>query len=227
MGDGTNAMNFFLTGTDTGVGKTYVSCALLREWRDEGRDAVGLKPICCGDRGDALALHAAGGQSLPLEIVNPVSLATPASPYAASLLESRPIDLALIRAACRKAQAAHDNVLVEGVGGWFVPIARDYFMSDLAAELGWPVVVVVANRLGALNHTLLTVRAIQAQGLTCAGIIINEPTPPVSTQALIMSGNRLILETLLDVPVLGELAYGARAVQWWRQALPGKKTTLV
>jgi dethiobiotin synthetase len=219
-------MNFFLTGTDTGVGKTYVGCALVREWREQGRNAVGLKPICCGERGDALALHAAGAQSLPLEIVNPVWLQTPASPYAASLLESRPVDLPLIRRACKAAQAGHEHVLVEGVGGWLVPITRDYFMSDLAAELGWPVIVVVANRLGALNHTLLTVRAIQAQGLTCAGVIINEPVPPSSSTTLITSGNRLILETLLDVPVLGELAFGARAIQWWRQSLSEKKTTL-
>lgn len=215
-------MNFFLTGTDTGVGKTYVGCALVRGWREEGRDAVGLKPICCGDRGDAYALQAAGGNLLALEIVNPVWLATPASPYAASLLESRPVDLLAIRAACRAAQAGHDHVLVEGVGGWFVPITRAYFMSDFAAELGWPVIVVVANRLGALNHTLLTVRAIQAQGLTCAGVIINEMVPPGLSNTLITSGNRLILETILDVPVLGELAYGARAIHWWRQPLSGK-----
>ena len=215
-------MNFFLTGTDTGVGKTYVACALVREWREERRDAVGLKPICCGDRGDALALQAAGGDCLPLETVNPVWLATPAAPYAASLLESRPVDFELIRRACRKAQAAHDHVLVEGVGGWFVPITREYFMSDFAAEFGWPVIVVVANRLGALNHTLLTVRAIQAQGLTCAGVIINECIPPSLNNAVITSGNRLILETILNVPVLGELAYGARTVRWWGHSLSGK-----
>jgi dethiobiotin synthetase len=220
-------MNVFLAGTDTGVGKTYVACALVREWREEGRDAVALKPICCGERGDALALHAAGGQSLPLETVNPVWFRTAASPYAASLLETRTVDLALIRAACRKAQASHDYVLVEGVGGWLVPITRDYFISDLAADLGWPVVVVVANRLGALNHTLLTVRAIQGHGLTCAGVILNEVVPPSLPDTFITSGNRLILETLLDVPVLGELAFGAPAIQWWRQSLSGKKTTLV
>ncbi|HEV7405479.1 MAG TPA: dethiobiotin synthase [Chthoniobacteraceae bacterium] len=220
-------MNFFLTGTDTGVGKTYVGCALVREWRAEGRRAVGLKPICCGDRGDALALHAAGDQSLSLEAINPVWLQTPAAPYAASLLESRPVDLDLVRRSCRTAQLGHDHVLVEGVGGWFVPITRNYFISDLAAELGWPVIVVVANRLGALNHTLLTVRAIQAQGLTCAGVIVNELVPPSLNNALITSGNRLILETLLDVPVLGELAFGGRTVQWWRQLLSGKKTTML
>lgn len=220
-------MNFFLTGTDTGAGKTYVACALVREWREEGRDAVGLKPICCGDRGDALALRAAGGDVLALETVNPVWLQTPASPYAASLLESRPVDLALIRKTFRAVQAQHENVLVEGVGGWYVPITRDFFISDLAAELGWPVIVVVGNRLGALNHTLLTVRAIQAHGVTCAGVIINETVPPSLNNTLVTSGNRLILETLLNVPVLGEMAFGARAVHWWRQPLSGKKTTLL
>ncbi len=125
-------------------------------------------------------------------------------------------------ATCRTAQAAHEHVLVEGVGGWFVPITREYFMSDFAAELGWPVIVVVANRLGALNHTLLTVRAIQAQGLACAGVIINEIVPPGLSNPLITSGNRLILETILDVPILGELAYGARTIHWWRQPLSGK-----
>lgn len=219
-------MNFFLTGTDTDIGKTYVGCALVREWREEGRNAVGLKPICCGDRADALALRAAGEDSLPLETINPVWLKTPASPYAASLLESQPIDLALIRKACRVAQTGHDHVLVEGVGGWYVPITRDYFVSDLAADLGWPVIVVVGNRLGALNHTMLTVRAIQSHGVTCAGVIINEAVPSSLNDTLVRSGNRLILETLLDVPILGEMPFGGRAVQWWSRPLLGNKTTL-
>jgi dethiobiotin synthetase len=214
-------MKLFLTGTDTDVGKTYTACALVRQFRQEGLDSVGLKPICCGDRGDAIALHGAGEKTLPLEQVNPVWLATPASPYAASLLESRPIDLDLVRDACRQAMRDHHSVIIEGAGGWLVPITRDYFISDLAADLALPIAVVVANRLGALNHALLTVRAILAQGLTCAGVFLNEPHAPSPMNTLITSGNRLILENLLEVPILGELPFGARAVRWWNQPVVG------
>ena len=207
-------MKIFLTGTDTGVGKTYTAAAIVRQLRAEGDDCVGLKPICCGERDDALALEAANEGVLTLDVVNPVWLTTPVAPYAASLLESRPVDLDLVRKTCKKVLAAHESVIVEGAGGWLVPITRDYFISDLAAELRLPVAVVVANKLGALNHTMLTVRAIAARGLTCAGIILNETQPSSPANTLVTTGNRLMLEALFEVPILGEIEYGAHSVRW-------------
>lgn len=201
-------MQLFLTGTDTGVGKTHVAALLVRGLRAAGMDAVGMKPICCGPRDDAEILHAAGNGAIALADVNPVWLRPPAAPYVASMIEERAIDLTLIRETFHRLRAAHPGLIVEGVGGWQVPIARDYFVSDLAVECGLPVAVVVANQLGALNHTLLTVTAIRTTGLTCAGIILNHTTPPTEPPGIAETTNRAVLEDLLDVPVLFEIAHG-------------------
>jgi dethiobiotin synthetase len=203
-------MNYFLTGTDTGVGKTYVACLLIRALRAAGFDTVGLKPICCGDRSDAEALQAAGGAELSLDDVNPVWFRVPAAPYTSSMVEGRLPDLDQIRERFARVRAERRSMIVEGVGGWLVPILRDYMVADLAADLGLPVLVVAANRLGAINHTLLTVRAIQACGLKCAGVILNnlvaEPDAATST-------NRAVLEHLLQVSILYEVEKGQAALR--------------
>ena len=203
-------MNYFVTGTDTGVGKTYVSALLIRALRAAGLDTVGLKPICCGDRDDAETLRAAADDELELNDVNPVWFRVPAAPYTASMVENRLPDLDQIRERYARIRAERKSVIVEGVGGWLVPILQDYSVADMAAEMGLPVLVVAANRLGALNHTLLTVQAIQARGLECAGVILNdpagEPDPATST-------NRAILEHLLKVPLLYEVGRGQRILE--------------
>jgi dethiobiotin synthetase len=194
-------LNLFLTGTDTGVGKTYVAALLVRALRKKGVDAVGMKPLCCGDRADAETLHAASDGAASLGDINPVWFRAPAAPYTASLIENRLVDLDLIRDAFQRLRARHEAIIVEGVGGWLVPITRDYFLSDLAAEFGLPVGVVMVNRLGAINHTLLTLQAIRARGLSCAGIIINADSPTAGEE-MATTTNRGILETLIEVPVL-------------------------
>ena len=200
-----SAVNLFLTGTDTNVGKTYVAALLVRALRHEGRDCVGLKPICCGGREDAEALYEAAGGAIPLNEINPVWLRTPAAPYTAAVVENRSIDLMLIREAFTRARAAHESLIVEGVGGWRVPIARDYFVGDLAAEFGLPVAIVVANKLGAINHALLTVESVLSRGLPCAGLIMNRVSPEddVATET-----NRSMLEELTGLPILADIAYG-------------------
>jgi dethiobiotin synthetase len=202
-------VNLFLTGTDTNVGKTYIAALLVRALRAAGRDCVGLKPICCGDRDDATLLHAAAEGALPLNDVNPVWLRTPAAPYTASLIENRIIDLALIRESFDRARKAHECVIVEGAGGWLVPMARDYYVADLAVEFGLPVAIVVANRLGALNHTLLTIAAVRTRGLECAGLILNHPS---AEEDIATTTNRGILEEFAGVPILAEVAYGQRSI---------------
>jgi len=157
--------SFFLTGTDTGVGKTYLTAQIVRSRRADGIDCVGMKPICCGDRHDAEILHAAADQIPSLNVVNPIWLRTPAAPYVASMVDSQPIDLSLLYKAYQRLRDSHEQVIVEGVGGWRVPITRDFAVNDLAAELKLPVVVVVSNRLGALNHCLLTVESIRASNV--------------------------------------------------------------
>jgi dethiobiotin synthetase len=98
---------------------------------------------------------------------------------------------------------------VEGAGGWFVPIARDYFVADLAVEFGLPVAIVVANRLGALNHALLTIAAVRAHGLECAGLILNHPS---ADEDIATTTNHSVLEDLAGVPILAEVAYGQRGI---------------
>ncbi len=196
----------FITGTDTGVGKTHFSALLLRALRATGVDAVGMKPFCCGDRTDAELLHAASGEAADMALVNPVWLRVPAAPYTASLVENRILDVATAQDALVTLRNRHSFVVVEGVGGWRVPLTDQVCMSDFAVELGFPVVVVAANRLGALNHVQLTVDAIIARGLRCAGVVLNEPIPAEPDPASVT--NRGVLEQLLRVPVLGELAWG-------------------
>ena len=194
-------MSFFVTGTDTGVGKTRVTRMLLDAMRHAGIDAVGYKPVACGDRGDGRILAAASG-GLTLDEVNPVHFKTPVAPFVAGLLENRCVNPADLLAGFRRLAAAHASVIVEGVGGWEVPLTAHYRMSDLARELGLPVILVAANRLGALNHILLTLDAIRAKGLTCAGIVLNQLDDTLDTA---MITNKGVLEDLAGVPLLEHL----------------------
>jgi dethiobiotin synthetase len=203
-------MRAFITGTDTGVGKTFVTALLLRSLRAKGVDAVGFKPICCGGREDAEILRRASGDALTLNEVNPVWLRTPAAPYVAAIIENRPIDLALIREVYAGLCARHESILVEGVGGWLVPILADYAVADLARELDLPVIVVVANRLGALNHTGLTLADIRQRGVSCSGLILNQALPfdaISANETVAQTTNRAILEDWLRVRVLHEVEH--------------------
>lgn len=197
-------MNFFITGTDTGVGKTYITKLLIESLRTEGKYAVGFKPVSCGDRDDATLLAAASG-NLPLDEVNPLHFSSALAPHVAALLENKSIDPAGILASYQTISEKYDPVLVEGAGGWEVPITEKYFVSDLAKDLNLPVILVAANRLGALNHILLTVAAIQAKGLKCAGIILNQLEDEMDTP---MITNKGIIESLTDVPLLDHIIHG-------------------
>ena len=195
-------MSLFITGTDTGVGKTHTAIQLLRLLRASGTRCAGMKPICCGDRRDAQLLLAAGSEGLRIEEINPVWLKTPAAPLVGSLTEGVNIDIERILAAFRALQNRVEHVLVEGVGGWLVPIRRDYFMSDLAVEMALPVLVAAQNRLGCLNHTALTVRSIAAHRLPCAGVVLNDPPDPSDIAAVT---NLDILRKIVDPPLLSGL----------------------
>lgn len=197
-------MNFFITGTDTGVGKTYITKLLVESLRAEGKYAVGFKPISCGDREDAVILAAASG-NLSLDEVNPLHFSSAVAPHVAALLENKTIDPAQILASYQAISEIYDPVIVEGAGGWEVPITESYFVSDLAKDLNLPVILVAANRLGALNHILLTLAAIQAKGLKCAGIILNQLEDEMDTP---MITNKGIIESLTQVPLLDHIIHG-------------------
>lgn len=192
-------MNYFVTGTDTGVGKTFVTSGLIRFSRSKGIDAVGMKPICTGDNNDVRRLLEACGSCEPEYLINPVWYRTPVAPYTASMIENRLIDLEAIQKAFEQLAKQHSSVLVEGAGGIAVPIFAQYDFRDLARDLRLNVIVVAANRLGVLNHTRLTVEAVRTAGLKCTLIALNSlPTDSDISQPTNLS----VLETLVDVPVL-------------------------
>jgi dethiobiotin synthetase len=192
-------VNYLVTGTDTGVGKTFVTSGLVRFARSRGLDSVGMKPICTGDNDDVRQLLEACSFSEPEHLINPVWYRTPLAPYVASIIEDRLIDVRAICQAFEKLATRHVNVLVEGSGGVAVPILADYDFRDLAREIGLHVIIVAANRLGVLNHTRLTVEAVRSAGLDCSLVALNSvPGAPDISQAT----NLGIIESLMDVPVV-------------------------
>jgi len=134
-------VSLFITGTDTGVGKTHIAARVLHLLRASGARCAGMKPICCGDRRDAERLLAAGSDGLSIDDVNPVWLKTPAAPIVGSLMEKASIDVEKILASFQTLQERVEHVIVEGTGGWMVPIHRNYFVSDLAAVMKLPVLL--------------------------------------------------------------------------------------
>jgi dethiobiotin synthetase len=194
-------VSFFVTGTDTGVGKTHTIVRILQRYRATARRAAGMKPICCGDRDDATRLLAAGCDGLTLDEINPAWLQTAAAPLVAARAEGCDLKPELLLDAFRLLQGRVPTVFVEGVGGWLVPITTDFKVSDLARSLGLPVLLVVQNRLGCLNHTLLTLEGIRASGLRCSAVVLNDFD---GARDFAVTTNREILEELCGVPVLSE-----------------------
>jgi dethiobiotin synthetase len=189
----------FITGTDTGVGKTHVTAALTRHLRARGIPALALKPITCGDRGDAEIFRSANQETLALEEINPVFFSAPLAPYAAGSLEERPLDPAALLAHVRAlAKRFPGPFLIEGIGGWAVPLTRRHRVADLAAELQLPVLVVAGAGLGTLNHTLLTVEDIHRRDLHCPGIVLNFHRQPDNHAT---RTNPTVLEDLTNLPV--------------------------
>lgn len=195
---------FFITATDTGAGKTYVTSLLLKALIEHGISSVGYKPFCCGGQEDAYCLQQAMGGVLDIEEINPFYLRTAASPYVASMFEQKELD---IEAALRGAKALGEQfncVLVEGVGGWRVPLLRDYSVADFAQSLNLPILLVVGNRLGCLNTSLLTLDVMKHQGIQPAGIIVNNLADELDTATITNKG---ILEDLSGIPVLTDIIF--------------------
>ena len=204
-------MHYFITGTDTDAGKTYVTCLLIEALRLAGHNAVGYKPFACGDRLDLLAIQQASASVLTLEEINPVFLKVPASPFAAALLENTTVNTEIAVQGFYNLTAKHSHVMVEGAGGWEVPLAGKETMADFAAALWLPIIVVVNNKLGCLNHTILTVKNIQARGLSCAGVILHYAHDERDAASI---SNRMVLQNYLDVPVLCEVMHGETEMNW-------------
>jgi dethiobiotin synthetase len=196
-------VSLFITGTDTGVGKTYIAARLLHLLRASGVSCAGMKPICCGDRRDAELLLAASSNRLTIDDVNPVWLKTPAAPFVGSLMEKVDIGIDHILTAFHSLQNRVEHVIVEGTGGWMVPIHRNYFVSNLAVAMQLPVLAVAYNRLGCINHAVLTVQSILGHGLRCVGLVLNNAQATGDTGDIATLTNADMLKKILDVPVLG------------------------
>jgi dethiobiotin synthetase len=203
-------MNYFITGTDTAVGKTYIAALLTRALRRAGLDTVALKPICCGSRDDVDALCDASENELSADATNPIWLASPVAPLVAARLEKRELNIGELDGWFRHHRSRRRSLLVEGVGGWLTPVTAKLGAADVAALFKLPVLLVIANRLGCLNHTLLTIESIRAHGQECGGLILNS-LPGVASVAT--ETNRRALEEICDVPILFEIAIDQRSIE--------------
>lgn len=200
---------YFVTGTDTGVGKTFVSCALLHRFSQAGRSTIGMKPVAAGldadgSNEDVRLLNAASSVKATGDLVNPFSFASPVAPHLAAMEEGRVIRFAPIHAAFNELKRQADVVIVEGVGGFRVPLGPEGDSADLAQTLGLPIILVVGLRLGCINHALLTVEAIQARGLTLAGWVTNAIDPHMQKR----EENITALREWIESPLLGMIDHG-------------------
>ncbi len=201
------AQSYFITGTDTGIGKTLVSCALLRAFSTRGKTVIGMKPVVTGcidgEWEDVKAIVTASSVTAPSKWVNPYAFIPPIAPHLAAKQAGIEIDIGVIRQACFNLQKIADVVVVEGVGGIMVPLNDHNDVADMAYALDCPVILVVGMRLGCLNHALLTAKTIQAVGLQLAGWVANQIEPQMDS----FDENLLTLERKLNCPLLGVLPF--------------------
>ena len=210
--------SFFITGTDTGVGKTFVARLLMKHAEAKGLSTLGLKPVAagCSDHSGTFAnedawelMHDSSVQPAYAE-VNPVALAEPMAPHIAAQREGRDLAVAPLAQHCKQQMTRADFTIIEGAGGWDVPLNDAESMADLAISIGSPVILVTGMRLGCINHSLLSAAAINASGLRLAGWVANHIDPTMSVQ----DENYATLEQRLAAPCLGRIP--------WLEEFPNK-----
>lgn len=225
----------FITGTDTGVGKTHIACEIVRELNAAGHFVGAFKPACSGamiDRAgcphwdDIERLADALGHDVPVDQLCPQRFLAPLAPPIAARQEGRTVDLDAIQRGLESWRAECEIVVVEGAGGLLCPLTDDLTMADLAAQLGFPLLIVSRLGLGTINHTLLTVEVARQRGLSVAGILFNEPTPTTADVSAATNADEVAARC--DVPVLairrhashGWLSRFGHATQldWWTLA---------
>jgi dethiobiotin synthetase len=205
---------YFITGTDTGVGKTLIACAILRHFARQGRRVAGMKPIAAGTSAgagvwrndDVAALAAASTVKVEREDVNPYCFELPVAPHIGADEASIVIDITVIERSFASLRAVADIVVVEGVGGFLVPLNAREDGADLAARLDLPVILVVGMRLGCLSHALLTAEAIAARGLRLGGWVANCIDPKMAKA----EENLAALRERIDAPLLGKVPFLSR-----------------
>lgn len=202
---------WFITGTDTDVGKTVASCALLQAAAQQGYRTAGYKPVASGSQmtpdglrnSDALALQANSSEALRYSQVNPLTFLEATSPHIASDSEGREIDLSVLSQGLQQLEHAAEWVLIEGAGGWFTPLSPQATFADWVQREQFPVIMVVGIKLGCINHALLTALAIRQAGLKLAGWVANEVIPAGERQVEYMA----TLTQMISAPRLGVVPY--------------------
>jgi dethiobiotin synthetase len=202
-----NPAGYFITGTDTGVGKTVVTLGLMQLLQDQGQQVAAMKPVACGcectESGlcneDARLLRQQASMALDYECVNPYAFEPAIAPHIAAQRAGIRIEMKTVLKGFGSIKAQADSVCVEGVGGWLVPLNEEQTMADLAARLGLEVILVVGLRLGCLNHALLTSRAVAATGLTLKGWVANQLPPGIDA----VRDNIDALKSRISAPLLG------------------------
>ena len=202
---------YFVTGTDTGVGKTLLSCALLHAFAARGLRVTGMKPVAAGAtlrdgvliNDDVEQLIAASTVDAPRALLNPYCFEAPIAPHVAAMIEKNTIKINYLCECYQQLAALAQCVVVEGAGGFCVPLNDRESGADLAQQLALPVILVVGMRLGCLNHALLTAQAIRARGLQLAGWVANH----VDASMLYADANVAALQTRLGAPLLTRIAH--------------------
>jgi len=206
-----SAAGIFVAGTDTGVGKSRIAAALMRALKNRGHTVLGMKPVAAGCEGssaglrneDALLLQAEGSLRLPYETVNPYAFAPPIAPHLAAMEVGQSIDMAVIERNYREMERQAERVVVEGAGGWLVPLNESESLAAVPQRLGLGVVLVVGLRLGCINHALLTVEAIHASGCPLLGWVANTLDPEMARRA----ENIETVRARIDAPLLGVVGH--------------------
>lgn len=203
---------FFVTGTDTDAGKTLVSCGLLAKAGQQGLITAAMKPVSAGcekteeglRNGDAVQLIDAMSLALPYDTVNPIAFEPPIAPHIAAMQEDKSLQASRLVGFCRGfTTQRYDFGVIEGAGGWLVPLNPRETIADIAKEIQLPVILVVGMKLGCISHALLTARAIEQDGLRIAGWVANLIDPDMS----VYQENLMTLSSLIQAPLLGEVPF--------------------
>lgn len=207
--------DYFITGTDTGVGKTWTTLAMMKVLQNKGKAVVGMKPVASGCRTTSAGLrnddatrilkqsNCRGDQTIDYKTVNPYPFKRAIAPHIAADLAGIKIDIEKIDKEFNTLKKEADSVMVEGVGGWSVPLGDNIMLADLVKRLNLPVILVVGLRLGCINHALTTIRAIEADGARLHGWIGSQLDPGYAC----LNETMISLQTRINAPFLGNLAY--------------------
>lgn len=201
----------FITGTDTGIGKTRFTLELMRYGKQQGLSVVGMKPVACGSvktvqgyrNEDALAIMAECSKPQRYEDINPYAFIDPVAPLIAAKRENRNISMETIVRACDRLRSTAELIVIEGIGGWKIQFDDELMLSDLVARLQLPVILVVGMRLGCLNHALLTIESIRRDGLMLYGWVANSIDPDFTER----DDNIRLLQRSIPAPLLAHMPY--------------------